>query len=422
MNGVLIKNVKLNEILTDILIEGEKIIKISNNLSLKDSDLHKYKVINGHGKTVMPGFINMHTHSAMTLMRGISEDQPLFKWLETIWKIEANLDDELVYWGTKLACLEMIKTGTTCFNDQYFRILTSVNATHQMGLRSFQPFVILDLHDKEKAEEIKRNCIMTYEESKRWSPLNHFAIAIHSPYSVSEEMILWGAKFAKDHNLLLHIHLSETDQENLDSFKKHNLSPTAYLEKLGVLGPNVIAAHCLWLSEDDIKILAKYDVKVVHNINSNLKLASGYQFKYNELKRAGVTVSIGTDGTASSNNLDMLEAMKTTALIQKAWRADPSALPLNELLEMSTVNGAKSLNINAGEIKEGMLADLFLVDTNNYAFTPNFNFLANFVYSANSSCVDTLICNGKVLMENRVLEGEQEILDNVNRIYNRLLK
>ena len=118
----------------------------------------------------------------------------------------------------------------------------------------------------------------------------------------------------------------------------------------------------------------------------------------------------------------MLEAMKTTALVQKAWRADPSALPLNELSDMATINGAKSLNINAGEIKEGMLADLFLVDTNNYAFTPNFNFLANFVYSANSSCIDTLICNGKVLMENRVVEGEQEILDNVNRIYNRLLK
>lgn len=422
MNGVLIKDVKLNGILTDILIEGENIVKIENNIGLTPKNKQSYKIVKANGKTAMPGFINMHTHSAMTLMRGISEDQPLFNWLETIWKIESNLDDELVYWGTKLACLEMIKTGTTCFNDQYFRILTSVNATLQMGLRSFQPFVILDLFDNEKAKELKRNCIITYEESKRWSPLNKFAIAIHSPYSVSEEMIIWGANFAKEHNLLLHIHLSETAQENLDSYKKHNLSPTAYLEKLGVLGPNVIAAHCLWLSDDDIKILAKHKVKVVHNINSNLKLASGYKFKYNELKKAGVTVCIGTDGTASSNNLDMLEAMKTTALVQKAWREDPSALPLNELIDMATKNGAESLNINSGEIKEGMIADLFLVDTNNYAFTPDYNFLANFVYASNSSCIDTLICNGKVLMENRVVEGEQEILDNVNRIYNRLLK
>ena len=188
------------------------------------------------------------------------------------------------------------------------------------------------------------------------------------------------------------------------------------------MGPNVIAAHCVWLSDDDIRILAKYDVKVVHNINSNLKLASGYKFKYKELHKAGVTVCLGTDGTASSNNLDMRESMKTAALMQKAWRQDPSALPLDELLDMATVNGARSLRINAGQIKEGDLADIILVDINNYAFTPNINFLANFVYSANSSCIDTLICNGKVLMQQRVVEGEQEILDNVNKIYNRLLK
>ena len=162
----------------------------------------------------------------MTLKRGVSEDKPLLEWLDSIWRIEQNLDDELIYWGTKLACLEMIKTGTTCFNDQYFRIITGANATHQMGLRSFHPFVLLDMHDKDKAEELKRNCIMTYEESKRWSPLNKFAVAIHAIYSVSEELIIWGAKFAQEHNLLLHIHLSETDTENLECYKKHGLSPT----------------------------------------------------------------------------------------------------------------------------------------------------------------------------------------------------
>ena len=180
MKGVLIKSVMLNDNLTDILIEGDSIKKIQPNIQLEQQDKNRYTIINGNNKVVLPGFINMHTHSAMTLMRGVSEDKPLLDWLDSIWRIESNLDDELVYWGTKLACLEMIKTGTTCFNDQYFRILTGSNATHQMGLRSFHPFVLLDLYDKVKAEELKRNCIMTYEESKRWSPLNKFAVAIHS--------------------------------------------------------------------------------------------------------------------------------------------------------------------------------------------------------------------------------------------------
>lgn len=417
MNSILIKNIHFNDVLTDILIIGDTISKITQNI-----DFNADKTINGEGKVIIPGLINMHTHAAMTLMRGIGEDMSLMDWLENrIWPVEQKLDDELVYWGTKLACLEMIKSGTTTYNDQYWRVPASVKAVEEMGLRSVQPYVILDLMDTSKSEQIKKECNEMYELSKSWGTRTMFAVGIHSPYSVSEEMIIWASKFARERGLLVHIHLSETKGENERSIAKHGLTPTGYLEKLGVLGPEVIAAHCLWLSNDDIKILAKRDVKVVHNINSNLKIASGYKFLYNELRDAGITVTLGTDGCASSNNLDMIETMKITALVQKGWRDDPRELPLNELISLATVNGGKSLGIKTGEIREGYLADMTLVDINSFAFTPNINFYANLIYSANSSCVHTVICNGKIVMEDRKVDGENEIIEMVNNLYKKLL-
>lgn len=427
MGRILIKGISLREKQKDILIDDEFIVKIADLISAEEAagwngrSVANIKTINGKGKAVIPGLVNMHTHSAMTLMRGVHEDSQLHEWLNTIWKIEPKLDEELIYWGTKLACVEMIKTGTTCFNDQYWMIDTAVKAISEMGLRSLNPYVFLDLFDQAKADNLKKECLEIFSKSKDWNPINRFAIAIHAPYSVSESTIKWASDFAKEHNLLVHIHLSETKKENEECIAKHGMTPTRYLQKLGVLGPEVIAAHCLWIDDEDIFVLAENDVKLVHNINSNLKLCSGYKFKYNEFKKAGLTVSLGTDGCASSNNLDMLEAMKTTALLQKAWREDPTAMPLNELLDTATLNGAKSLRLNSGKIEEGALADLTIVDIDNYAFTPNFNFLANLVYSANSSCVDTVICNGNIVMENRVIECEHEIIERVNKLYKKLI-
>ncbi|MDZ4058502.1 MAG: amidohydrolase, partial [Bacteroidales bacterium] len=316
----------------DVLIKGERIEKIADNI-----DFNAQKLIDGTKKHLLPGFINMHTHAAMTLMRGIGEDMVLKEWLyKKIWPTEQKLDEELVYWGTKLACLEMIKSGTTCFNDQYWYLESAVKATAEMGLRSVQPFVILDLYDPSKFSKIKEDCFMAWEKSQSWGGANRFAIGIHSPYSVSQEMLLWGSEFARERNLLVHIHVSETEGENRDSIAKHGVSPTLYLDRCGVLGPNVIAAHCLWMDDRDIEIFSERGVKVVHNINSNLKIASGYKFRYNEFRDAGVTVTLGTDGCASSNNLDMLEAMKIAALVQKGWRGDPTALPINELLSLAT--------------------------------------------------------------------------------------
>ena len=418
MGNILIKGILLQGGKKDILITENIIAKIADTIEVQNESV---KIIDGSNKAILPGFVNMHTHSAMTLMRGVNEDSHLHEWLDIIWKMEPRLDEELIYWGTKLACLEMIKTGTTTFNDQYWMIDTAVKAISDMGLRSLNPYVFLDLFDVSKAEHLKKECVEIYNKSKDWNPLNRFAIAIHAPYSVSESSIRWASDFAREHDLLVHIHLSETMKENNDCIQQHGLTPTRYLQKLGILGPEVIAAHCVYIDDEDIPVLAENDVKIAHNINSNLKLCSGYKFKYKEFKDAGITVSLGTDGCASSNNLDMIEAMKTTALMQKAWREDPTAMPLNELLDTATVNGAKSLGLNSGKIEEGALADLVLIDINNYAFTPNFNLLANLVYSANSSCVDTVICNGKIVMQNRVVEGEQEILDRVNSIYKRLV-
>jgi len=417
MSTLLIKNVIINNKKQDISINGRRIETIADRIE-RNAD----KVLDGKGKYVVPGFINMHTHAAMTLMRGIGEDIPLMAWLQNvIWPTETKLTDELVYWGTKLACVEMVKSGTTCFNDQYWSLPAAVKATEEMGLRSVQSFVILDLLDESKSEALKRECERMYMLSKSWSDRNTFSIGIHAPYSVSGKMIEWATSFARERGLLVHIHLSETESENMDCIKIHGLTPTRYLDKLGALGPETIAAHCLWIDDEDIQVLAGRGVKAVHNINSNLKIASGYKFKYKEFKDAGIIVSLGTDGCASSNNLDMLETMKTTALVQKAWRGDPTVLPLEELLSLATENAGRSLGLDTGVVKEGYLADFSLIDTNSFAFTPNINFLANLIYSANSSCIDTVICDGKILMENREVKGEQEIIAMVNKLYKKLL-
>ncbi len=417
MPALLIKNVLLNNERKDIYIKDGIIESISGKIDL-DAD----RVIDGKGKYAIPGFVNMHTHAAMTLMRGVGEDISLMDWLQNIiWPTETKLTDELVYWGTKLACVEMIKSGTTCFNDQYLNLPAAVSATEEMGLRSVHSYVILDLMDKSKASFLKEECEKMYEFSKGWSSRNTFSVGVHAPYSVSPEMIQWAAGFARERGLLVHIHISETEAENADSIKMHGLTPAKYLDSLGALGPETLSAHSLWVDEEDIRIFAERGVKAIHNINSNLKIASGYRFRYKELKEAGVVVSLGTDGCASSNNLDMLETVKTTALVQKAWRGDPTIMPLDELLSLATENGGKSLGLPIGVIKEGYLADISLIDTNSVAFTPNINFMANLIYSANSSCVDTVICDGKVLMENRLVEGEHEIIQMVNKLYKQLL-
>ena len=233
-------------------------------------------------------------------------------------------------------------------------------------------------------------------------------------------MMLWASNFAKERNLPLHIHLCETLKEVEDCKQAHGgLTPVEYLDALGILDSRVIAAHTLWLSPNDVRILGERKVNCVHNINSNLKLSSGYRFLYNELKEAGANICIGTDGPASSNNLDMLEAMKTSALVQKAWRNDPKAMPLGELFAMSTLNGAKALHLNSGSIETGKLADINIVSTDSVHFISPGSFLANLVYSAHSDCIDSVIAGGEFVMKNRKVRAEEEILEGAGNYLSR---
>ena len=416
MSSILLKNIVVAGNLSDILIVDERIASVvpaGEGSEAVPAD----EVVDCTGKAATPGFVNMHTHAGMAMMRGIGEDIAFHEWLDRIWKVESNIDEEYVYHATKVACLEMIKTGTTTFNDHYWHMPMAHKAAMELGLRPVLAYVICDRNDPEESERQKIQCREMYDEYLKWNDHSVFAIAVHAIYSVREEMIVWSVNFAREHGLKIHIHVSETQKEITDCMAQHGgMSPVEYLDSLGVLGPDVIAAHTLWLSDNDIRILGERGVTCVHNVNSNLKLASGYRFLYNELRDAGANICLGTDGCASSNNLDMLETMKTSAMIQKAWREDPSAMPLNELIDMATANGGKALGLDVGRIKAGALADILIVDTQNYNFLSPGSFEANLVYSAHSDCIDSVICNGRFIMRGRVVPGESEILAEARKV------
>ena len=421
MGKVLLRNIILNGQVSDVLVTDGIISKIAPSDSLCCCD-DGAEVMDCEGKTALPGFVNMHTHAGMAMMRGVGEDIGFHEWLDRIWEIEKNIDEEYVYHATKVACLEMIKTGTTTFNDQYWYMPMAYKAASEMGLRSVLSYVICDRNDPQESERQKVQCQEMFEASKVWGDTATFVLSVHAIYSVRESMILWARDFARSNGLRLHIHLSETEKEVEDCKATHGgMSPVEYLDSLGVLGPDVIAAHTLWLSDKDVEILGKRGVTCVHNVNSNLKLASGYRFRYNELRDAGANVCLGTDGCGSSNNLDMLETMKTSAMIQKAWREDSSAMPINELLAMATVNPAKAFGLNLGKLEEGALADIIIIDTDSYHFMSPGNFEANLIYSAHSDCVDSVICNGRFVMKNRVVPGEKEILAQAKKYLNKIL-
>jgi 5-methylthioadenosine/S-adenosylhomocysteine deaminase len=416
--NILIKNVFFKEKITDILIEGNIIKKMGENIAL---DVFPDKVIDGTNKAVIAGLVNCHTHSAMTVFRGWGDDMELESWLsDKIWPYEAKLTDEIVYWGAKLACLEMIKSGTTCFNDMYWRIDAVAEAVADMGLRATLSSVTLDASNSQSVKTVVDNVEKSFCNRKNYSALTTFALGPHAIYTVSKKILQWIDDFSKANDLLIHIHAAETQTECNNSIKSFGMTPIRYLNSIGILSPRVIIAHGIWVDDEEIDMLAANDVKVVHNPNSNLKLASGYRFKYHEMKDKGITVGIGTDGCSSSNNLDMIEAVKIASLIGKAWRNDPTATTAKEMFKCATVNGGEILRQNIGKVQEGCLADLVLVDLNSPAFTPNFNFISNLVYAANGNDVDTVICNGKVLMENKHVPGEDEIMKMASKAAHKL--
>ncbi len=422
MGNLYLKNVVTDAGVRDVLImDGlfTEILPAGTDVSGRADGM---PVLDASGKRIVPSFVNMHTHSAMTMMRGVGEDMSLGNWLDKVWRMEKHLNPDFIYYGTRLACLEMIKTGTAFFNDQYWMIDSAMRAVADSGMRAHLTYVMLDQFDRNAAARQRDECEASFAASTAWPEKIRFGISVHGVYTVSEENIVWAGEFASRHDLKLHVHLSETEKENADCISRTGMTPVAYLDSLGFLGENVIAAHSLWLTDKDIDILARRGVTVVHNVNSNLKLSSGYRFLYNELRDAGVRVTLGTDGCASSNNLDMLESMKTMALVQKAWRGDPAAMPLDELMKIASAAGYEALGVPGGSIREGLSADFILVDTDSCPFIPDYNFYANLVYSANSSCVDTLVCGGDVLMSGRKVENERTVLDDCRKYLDKFIK
>lgn len=400
--SILLKNIILNEEIKDIFIEGNKIKKIGKNLSLKAKEK-----IDGRGeKVVLPGLINSHTHAPMILFRGYADDLPLDVWLkEKIWPLEAKLTEEDVYWGTKLAILEMIKTGTTCFNDMYWYEEASIKAVEEMGIRAIIGLVMLDFFPQGSKEKVEK--IYQIVKTKNFNTIT-FSIAPHSIYTVSKENLIWAKNFAKRNNLILHTHLSETEKEVKNCQRKYKITPVKYLDKIGFLNKKTILAHSIWLSDEEIKILKRRGCNLVYCPCSNMKLASGI-FPYSKFKKAGINICLGTDGAASNNNLDLFEEMKFGSLLQKVKEKDPTVASASEIFDLSTKNGAKALKINSGQIKEERLADLILIDLNQICFTPGHNLISDLVYSTNGNCVSDLICNGKILMRDRKVEGEEKI-------------
>ena len=392
--SILIKNVLLDGCRTNILIEGNRFTSTD-----ADPQTPAGKIIDGSGKAILPPFYNTHTHAAMTLLRGYADDMPLDVWLrDYIWPKEDSLTPEDIYKGSVLAIREMIKSGTVFFNDMYFETDETIRAVAEMGVRACIGITFMDNHSlalrSEKAEYIHR-----------WKDPTGgritLACAPHSVYAAGENTLRFSAELAREVGIPIHIHLCETLGEVKNCIRDRGMTPAKYLDSLGILGPDVIAAHCVHMDYDDIALLAERGVTVAHCPCSNMKLGSGL-FPDAAMIEAGVNVTIGTDGCSSNNNLDMREEMKFAALLAKC-QGDPGCLPAPMALHWATQAGAAAFGIDAGVIAEGKLADAILVDLSSERFQPLHNLISDWVYSADTSCIDTVICDGRILMEGRRL-------------------
>ncbi|MFO7990911.1 MAG: amidohydrolase [Thermoplasmata archaeon] len=391
--------------------EGTWDVKVENGLISRISrEEDGEEVIHGGGKYLIPGLVNTHTHAAMVLFRGYADDLPLDKWLrEEIWPLEGNLTEDDIYWGTKLACLEMIKSGTVAFNDMYFFMERAADAVEEMGMKATLSYGFIDLGDEEKrqSEIEKTEDLVDYLKGKKNISA---ALGPHSPYTVSREGLEWVTEYAEKEDISVHFHLAETEEEIKDFRKEHDESITEYLDDIGILNERMTAAHCVWLSSDDIELLGERGVTVSHNPSSNMKLGVGKPMPYGAMIENGVRVTLGTDGCASNNNLDMIEEIKIAALQQKVF-GEPTLMPAEEAYEMITKKGSEALGTGGGLIKEGMAADLVAIDRGVQG-VPTHNFVSDLIYSLNGSCVNDVVIDGKVVMRDRSIEGEDEIIKN----------
>jgi 5-methylthioadenosine/S-adenosylhomocysteine deaminase len=403
-----------------VAIEGDKIVAVGKGVKAKAET-----VIDARGKAILPGLINAHTHLSMTLFRGVADDMPLMEWLETkIWPIEENLTADDCYTGALLGCLEMIKSGTTCFADQYFHMKDVARAVEEAGLRGVLSRGIIELDDPKKREA-------TIKEGERLVKTCHgkangrilTMFGPHASYTCSPECLMQVKELAKKYKVGIHIHISESQDEVDKVTKKYGKRPVEHLDSIGFLGPEVLAAHCVWLAEREIAVIRERGVKPVHNPVSNMKIACGVA-PVPGMLAAGIPVALGTDGAASNNSLDMFNEMKFAALLSKVHKLDPTVVPAQATLEMATINGAIALGLQdkIGSLEVGKKADIVLVDMKKPHLVPLHNVISHLVYSAVGGDVDTVIVDGKILMqgrkvltldEDKVLERAQKASDDL---------
>ena len=388
----------------DILINGVIFTKIGKPLTAAERD--GAEVVDCKGFAIMPAFYNGHCHAAMTLLRGYADDMPLMEWLqEYIWPFEAKMQPRDIEIGTRLAILEMIKSGTVFFSDMYWHREYTMKVVEEMGIRATIGVTFAENIDS--PEHIEEN-IRFLQNHSHESERVKIAAMPHAIYTVGEKLFRRCAEAARAEGLILHTHLSETQTEVADCLEANGCTPVELLDHWSVLGGNFVAAHCVHLTDSDMKLLADSGSTAILNPCSNLKLGSGIPQIVNMMEH-GVRLGLGTDGASSNNNLDMHEEMKLVSLLAKADGC-AEALPASEALKMATANVARAYGINAGAIAEGCLADALLIDLKNERLAPNHNLTSNWVYSADSSAINSVICNGEFVMRNRHIDGEEEIV------------
>jgi 5-methylthioadenosine/S-adenosylhomocysteine deaminase len=419
MKRLVLKNVVLDGSVTDVAISGKRFEKISPGLPCGPDD----DVIDGGGRlALLPPFYNTHVHAAMTLLRGYADDMELFTWLNNyIWPAEAKLTEEDIYDGTRLAILEMIKSGTVFFADMYWHPRATLRAAREMGIRASIGMLFICGNDGELLPNIRQGNAGLLEEAPTWPEEITLACAPHAVYTVSEKVLRQAAETAAANRLDIHIHVSETAREVEECVARHGKTPIAYLDSLGLLTPRTLLAHCTHLTTGDIALIARKKSVIAHMPVSNMKLCSG-SFGLTAALAGGCRVTIGTDGCSSNNNLSMLEEMKFAALVAKLVTGDPEAGRDSLIFDLATRCGAEAFGIDGGVIAEGKAADALLADLDSPFMVGDYSVISDMVYSADSSVIDTVICAGKVLMRHRRVPGEEEIIDRARRVCRRIAR
>ena len=390
-----------------LAIKGQHIAEVGEGSP--PADYSSAKVVEAEGMVAMPGLVNAHTHLAMTLMRGLADDMDVLAWLEKrIWPLEAKLTYEDCYWGGMLGIAEMIRGGTTCFNDMYHFFDATAQAIVDSGIRGCPSLVLLGFlpsaeKDLERASELADE--WRDKGEGRVVPM----LGPHAPYSCENSYLADVVRVGKDQGLGVHIHLSESRKEVEDCLNAHGKTPIAKVADAGVFDCPTLAAHCVHATADDIRLLARGGVGVSHNPGSNLKLASGFA-PVLEMLQNGVKVGLGTDGAASNNNLDMFEEMRLAALVHKATSGDPTALSAPQALAMATLGGARALGLDdeIGSLEVGKKADVILLGFDRPHLTPRHDIVSHIVYSARADDVHTVIVNGQILFDGAFTTLDEE--------------